>query len=166
GGRGDGSYCLGVLLTFLSAGVFGFYTVTAKKFALRYGSLAMNSLSFVLGSLLLLPLLYFLGLPVFSASRAAWLRIAYLSICVTGIAYYTYFSGLSMCDTSLGSMVFFIKPVLASLLAAAVLGEAVTWRLGAGIILILFGIYIVQQATKQAVGAGEGLRRWLRKTLY
>lgn len=158
---GGASYYLGVLLAFSSAVVFGFYTVVAKRFALRYGSLAMNSLSFVFGSLLLLPLLKLLALPAFAVSPTAWLRIAYLSICVTGIAYFTYFSGLSLCDTSLGSMVFFVKPVLASLLAAAVLGEALTWRLGAGILLVLLGIHIIQQAVKPRAAEGR-----LNKSLY
>lgn len=85
---------------------------------------------------------------MFAFDPRIWLQLAYISVCVTGIAYYTYFLGLSMTDTSLGSTVFFAKPVLASILAAVALGEQLSWNLGTGILLILVSTYLVQQAVK------------------
>jgi len=139
-----GPYFSGVLCLVLSALIFGIYTVAGKKVALRIGSLTMNSLSFVLGSLTLIPFLLFRHIPLFNFDTTVWPQMVYLTVFVTGLAYYTYFLGLSMVDTSLGSMVFFIKPLLASLLAAVTLGEKVTLNLAVGTLLVLVSIYLVQ----------------------
>lgn len=53
-----------------------------------------------------------------------------------------------MVDTSLGSMVFFVKPLLASFLAAIVLGEKLSLNLLFGTLLVLVSIYVVQRAVK------------------
>jgi drug/metabolite transporter (DMT)-like permease len=38
---------------------------------------------------------------------SVWLQILYLAVMVTAVAYYCFFVGLSMLDTSLGSTIFF-----------------------------------------------------------
>lgn len=145
---GDGSsgttYYQGITCLLLSSLTFGVYTVAGKKITLKIGSPAMNSLTFILGSLALIPVLLFRHLPLFSLDPEIWPQMAYLTVFVTGLAYYCYFKGLSMTDTSLGSMVFFLKPLMASLLAAVVLGEKLTWGLALGTCMVLGSIYLVQ----------------------
>lgn len=135
----------GVLFLVLAALTFGLYTVAGKNIATRIGSLAMNSLCFIFGSLSLMPLLLIKDIPLFSFDPVIWPQIIYLTVFVTGLAYYSYFRGLSMVDTSLGSMVFFVKPLLASFLAAVVLGEKLSINLLFGTMLVLVSIYIVQR---------------------
>lgn len=144
-------YFRGIIYLLLSALTFGAYTVLAKKISMRTGSLAMNSLSFILGSVFLIPVLLFKRLPVFSMSFNIWPQMIYLTVFVTGLAYYSYFKGLALTDTSLGSMVFFIKPLLASLLAAISLGEKLTWGLLFGTLTVLASIYLVQRQTAMTV---------------
>lgn len=152
---GNGSsgsvYYHGIIYLLLSALTFGIYTVLGKKITMKVGSLAMNSLSFILGSLFLIPVLLFEHLPVFSISMNIWPQMLYLTVFVTGLAYYTYFKGLALTDTSLGSMVFFIKPLLASLLAAISLGEELTWGLVCGTGIVLSSIYLVRCQTTMDV---------------
>jgi len=143
---GDGSFYQGIFFLVLSAMTFGIYTVLAKRITLRVGSLVMNFFSFILGSLALLPFLLVLHIPVFSFDFRFWLHIVYLGFFVTGVGYYAYFVGLSQVDTSLGSMIFFVKPILASVLAAVVLHEEITVKLLVGIFLVLLGVYLVQRA--------------------
>jgi drug/metabolite transporter (DMT)-like permease len=102
----------------------------------------MNSASFISGSLILMPMLYLTGQPVFNFSQSVLVPLIYLSIFVTGIAYLTYFAALREMPANVGSSVFFVKPIVASLLAVIFLGERVTPFLLLGGLLVLAGIYL------------------------
>jgi len=128
------------LLALASAASFGLYTVVGRKTSIRIGSLKMNAYSFVIGSLALLPLLLLSGVKPFEFDPAALARVGYLAVFTTGLAYLSYFHGLSKTSASTGSLVFFGKPVLASLVAALFLGESLSFNLAAGTLLILSGI--------------------------
>ncbi len=65
-----------------------------------------------------------------------------LSLFGTGLAYYFYFNALAHLNTSAGSMTFFVKPGIASILSAVVLSEKITPDIIIGIILILAGLYV------------------------
>jgi drug/metabolite transporter (DMT)-like permease len=129
-------------LAVLSAISFGFYTVLGKRISVRTGSLRMNAWAFTTGSLVLLAFLAITKRPIarFDPSIVGW--VAYLSVFVTGLAYLAYFKGLSIAGAGRGSLVFFLKPVLATALAFAFLGERVGPVVYAGIALILAGIWV------------------------
>lgn len=131
------------VLALLSAVFYGLYTVIGRKASVKIGSLKMNSYSFLIGSLVLLPFLLLRGIPVVSFDYTGIYQVAYLSLLVTGLAYLTYFKGLSAIGASKGSLVFFIKPVLASCIAILFLKEQATVSLFAGTLLILAGIVII-----------------------
>ncbi|MGD0154349.1 MAG: DMT family transporter [Thermacetogeniaceae bacterium] len=139
---GSGFYT-GIVLLVLSALTFGVITVAGKRITLSLGSLSMNACSFLFGSIALIPVLIWRHTPVFAFNASIWPQLLYLTVLVTAVAYYCYFVGLSMLDTSLGATVFFVKPLLASLLAAAVLGERLTAGLVFGMLLVLVSIYLV-----------------------
>ena len=67
----------------------------------------------------------------------------------TALAYYCYFDAIAHVSTGLGSMSFFIKPGLASLLCAVVLGEPITANILVGIVLILCGLAVSLGVGKQ-----------------
>ncbi|WKV09545.1 DMT family transporter [Thermoanaerobacterium sp. CMT5567-10] len=140
-----GNHLVGIILLVLSSITYGIYTVIGKKFTVKYDSVVMNSFSFIIGSLMLLPILLYNKYPVFNLPAKAIPQMLYLTVFVTGIAYYTYFLGLSSVNTGVGSMVFFAKPILASIIAAIFLSEKITIQLVIGTIVILIGILIVQR---------------------
>ena len=146
------SFYTGIGLLVLSALTYGITTVAGKSITLRMGSLAMNACSFLFGSAALVPVLIWRHTPVFAFNLSLWPQLIYLTVLVTAVAYYCYFVGLSMLDTSLGATVFFVKPLLASLLAAVVLGEKLTPGLAFGILLVLGSIYLVQRGTGMRSG--------------
>ncbi|WP_026486002.1 DMT family transporter [Caldanaerobius polysaccharolyticus] len=143
------SYTYGIAMLILSAITYGIYTSMGKKFSQKTDSMIMNSLSFIIGSLLLLPVLLIKHYPIFYMPHKALLPMAYLTFFVTGIAYYTYFVGLTYMNAGAGSMVFFVKPILASLLAWLFLSEKISIQLVIGTLVILVGIVIVQRADKK-----------------
>jgi len=136
------------ILALASAMFFAVYTLIGRKVSVRMGSLKMNAYSFILGSLIMLP-----GLIVFKISPIAFSykglpQILFLSFFVTGIAYLTYFKGLAILGASNGSLVFFAKPVLASIIAIIFLKETLSIDLIVGTLLVLFGIAIVLRGEK------------------
>lgn len=128
------------LLALLSAVCYGLYTVIGRKASMRVGSLKMNAYSFLIGSLCLLPLLLLFKIPVTALDPSGLPQLAYLAVMVTGAAYLTYFMGLSIMGAGKGSLVFFIKPVLATLLAILFLKERASLSLLSGTGLIILGI--------------------------
>lgn len=142
------------LLALLSAILYGLYTVLGGKVSSKIGSLKMNAYSFLLGSLALLPILVFCKIPVLKFDYSVTFQIIYLSIFVTGIAYLTYFMGLTLTGASKGSLVFFLKPVLASIFSVIILGEKISTNFIFGTILIIFGITLVLFWNKFAVKLG------------
>lgn len=131
------------VMALISAVLYGLYTVVGRKASSRIGSLKMNSYSFLIGSTLLLPFLYIYNVPVFRFDYSATIQVVYLSVFVTGIAYLTYFMGLTHTGAGSGSLVFFLKPVLASIFAIIFLGEHISLNLVSGTVFIITGIVII-----------------------
>lgn len=133
----------GPLLALAAAVSFGIYTVVGRKVSIKIGSLKMNAYSFLGGSLILLPILAFMELPKTNLDIMTVVKMSYLAIFVTGFAYFTYFMGLSLAGASKGSLVFFLKPVFASLFAIVFLKEELYAGLFIGTGLIITGIAII-----------------------
>jgi len=134
---------LSPLLALMSAVLYGLYTVVGRRASSKIGSLKMNGYSFLIGSLVLLPILLIRDIPVFKFDYTASLQVIYLSVFVTGIAYLTYFMGLTRTGAGSGSMVFFLKPVLASVFAIVFLNEKITLNLVLGTVLTLLGMAVM-----------------------
>lgn len=134
---------LSPLLALMSAGLYGLYTVVGRRASSKIGSIKMNAYSFLIGSLILLSVLLIKGLPAFKFDCSAWPQAVYLSVFVTGIAYLIYFMGLVRTGAGSGSVVFFLKPVLASVFAIVFLGEKITLNLIFGTFLILLGMAVM-----------------------
>jgi len=131
------------LLTLAAAITFALYTVIGRKASTKIGSLKMNTYSFIMGSIILVPFLILFKIPIIKFDYSAIPQVMYLSIFVTGIAYFTYFMGLSTVGASKGSLVFFVKPVMASIIAIIFLNEKVSMNLIIGMLLTIAGIFIV-----------------------
>ena len=68
--------------------------------------------------------------------------LLYLGICVTGGGFAFYFMAMESSDVSTASLVFFIKPGLAPILAAILIHEKILPTTIVGIIIILIGSVI------------------------
>lgn len=141
----------GILLLILAAITYGVYTTMGKKFTQRSSSIIMNSFSFLFGSIFLLPIILLNHFLLFSMPLKAIFPMFYLTFFVTGIAYYTYFLGLTSASAGAGSMIFFLKPILASVFASIFLSEKISINLILGTLVILSGIGIVQFADKKSL---------------
>ena len=135
----------GLVLILAAAISFAFYTVLGKKLITqKVDSLIVTTFSFLVGSVFMMPMQMAMGVPLLPDVSSVIPQLLYMSIVVTGIAYVTYFEGLSRLEAGAGSMLYFAKPALASLLAIIVLHETVGIKLVFVIALVAAGIFVAQ----------------------
>jgi len=129
---------------------YGLYIVQARDATQKMGSLTVNSLSFILGALALIPVLIVFHVPVFTVNPQMWPWIIYLSLALTGLAYYLFLYGLQHLPPGAGSLLFFIKPVLATALAAYALHEKLTVLFILGTVTIISGLVIYSRGNRES----------------
>lgn len=135
---------VGIMYGAAASLTFALFTVLGKKMVSRFGGLIVNNMVFLSGSIIMIPILLFSGIPLFdgiSSSNIGYLL--YLGIIVSAAAYLFMFKGLSTLPANRGSLVFFIKPVLAGILAHLLLHESFSLKMTAGTLFIMAGIFAI-----------------------
>ncbi|MGE5416083.1 MAG: DMT family transporter [Acidobacteriota bacterium] len=138
----SGGSWIGVSLAVFSAVTYGIFIVFAKGITHRVGSFTANALPFILGSLALIPVLLYKSVPFLAFNYQYLPHLLYLAIGVTSLAYYLFLYGLQHLPAGSGSLIFFVKPVLATLLAVIILNEPVTLTFIIGSLIIISGLLI------------------------
>ena len=134
----------GMIFAFIAAVTFALYGIINKTRLARYGSTIINGFSFIIGSTLLLVGMLFFQIPVLEGiSSHNIAHLLYLGIFVTGIGYLCYFAAMKYTSAITTSMVFFIKPALAPVLAFMILGEKITPHVFWGIICVIVAAAIM-----------------------
>jgi drug/metabolite transporter (DMT)-like permease len=95
----------------------------------------------------------FLGGPGFAdigrLTLHGWLGVAFLGIFCSGLAYVFWYDALQSLPTAqLGSFLY-LEPLIAVIVAAILLGEALIWASLAGGAIILLGVWLVNRPTVQ-----------------
>ncbi len=155
---------VGIVLGLLSAVTFGFYSIVSRYGSNKLGlnGVVMTAYTFVAGTIELLVFSLVTHLPFVARSLAAIPALKtfanlpilanitigslplllYLGICVTGGGFAFYFMAMENSDVSTASLVFFIKPGLAPILAAILIHEKILPTTIIGIVIILIGSVI------------------------
>ena len=134
----------GVLYALVAAVAFALYTFLSKPLAHRMGSLPVNIVSFSFGVLLSAAYLLTTGVGVFPplevvkepARLAAFL---YLGVVVSGIGYVTFVKTIRVLTPVAASVIFIMKPALATLFAVLLLEEQLSLLFWPGLLLIMAG---------------------------
>ena len=148
----------GIVLCVIAAFTFSIYSVVGKMKSYRYGSIAMNCITFLVGDMIMFILIcisklsifknavsnssfhIFSDIPLFQGINSSNIFvIIYLGVVVTGLGYLFYFLAMDNTSASTASVVFFIKPALAPILALILLKESIPFNTVMGILFILFG---------------------------
>lgn len=132
-----GNTFAGALLVLVASVTFGLYTVMGKNITKKIGIEAQTSISFLMGSAVLLIIILFIGKPVTYGVADNILIILYVSIFVTGLGYFFYFMAIKASDATTGGITFFLKIIIAPVLAAIILGDEISWNQVLGILLML-----------------------------
>lgn len=150
----EGNTVRGILYVALAAVTFALYTALGKLRISRIGGPAQNSFSFLIASAVEWILLLVTGEPVISGITLHNLPVVlYAGIVVTGVGYFCYLKAIEISGPSNASVAFFIKPVIAVVLAALILSEPVTANIVIGILFILAGFVLNSYSPKAHLGA-------------
>ncbi|MEL7655015.1 MAG: DMT family transporter [Bacillota bacterium] len=147
-----GNTPLGVGLSIAAALTFGLYSAMGRTSVRRLRGLTQTSISFLFGSIVMIPILLVMNRPIVAGvtSDNIWM-VMYISIMITGFGYLFYFLAMEVSDAATASIVFFVKPALAPIIAVITLHEVIKVNGYIGILLIFIGSYINlrEQRTKK-----------------
>ena len=137
-----GNTIQGMLLSLTAAVFFGLYTVMGKKITAKIGIMPQTSFSFIFGSLTLLVVMFFIGSPVIAGVKENIWIVIYTSFAVTCLGYLFYFLAIKNSDAVTGSITFFLKIVIAPIIAVIVLDEHLMWNTYIGIAFMLLASFM------------------------
>jgi drug/metabolite transporter (DMT)-like permease len=159
--RGSTAHWQGDLIVLAGSVSFAYYTIQVKEIANRFDALTLNTLTFALGSLLMVP---FATRSLFHLRWArvplgAWGGLAFMVVLGTVLAYLIYAFALTELSASRVAAFAYLQPVVAALLGVWLLGERITLRVVAGGALILLGVFLAErergEQSEQAVGSEQ-----------
>jgi drug/metabolite transporter (DMT)-like permease len=133
----------GLSIMVLSALFFAIGICVSRRIMPRYGPLLTMGISSLFGSLVVLPVgLWRSVVPVVPELVKALLPVLYVTLAGTALAYGLYYYGLSRTSAYRASVTFFLKPVVATVLAILLRGEHVNAYTLGGTGLILVGLLL------------------------
>ncbi len=138
----------GNLFIFLGSLTFALFTVAGKRATVRYGGITVNTFAYVGGALALAPLTLWQGwaFPFSRVSSAAWASVLFMAAFPAVLCYLIYYWALKYVAASRVSVLSYLQPPIATLLAVPVLGEPITLPLLAGGALVFAGVYITERS--------------------
>jgi drug/metabolite transporter (DMT)-like permease len=145
--KGSAAHWPGDLIVLAGSVSFAYYTIQVKEIANRYDALTLNTLTFAIGSLLMIP---FAARSVSNirwanVTLAAWGSLAFMVVLGTVVAYLFYAFALTELSASRVAAFAYLQPVVAALLGTWLLGERITLKVVAGGALILLGVYLAER---------------------
>jgi len=129
-----------ILLAFLAAIAMSLFTILGKKNIESIPTSVQIGLSFSIGTIVLGLILLFAGIPLISFPKdfKETSIVLFLGVVATGFGYLSYFKALEKSGAFMASLVFFIKPILAPLMALMVLGN-----ISGGANLLIAAIFVL-----------------------
>ena len=139
---------LGDLYTFLSITGFAVYTVFAKRIAMRYDAVSMNTYVVAAAGLMAAPvaLRQAIHLQWGSVTSIGWAAMLYMALLTTVASYTIYSWVLRYMEPSRVAVINYVQPMVVILISIALLGEHPTQHLLAGGLLVLVGVYLTERA--------------------
>jgi drug/metabolite transporter (DMT)-like permease len=139
----EGDTLIGILYGLSAAVTFALYSVLMKKPVKKYGSLRCTAYSVLFPSFIYGTVLMLSGnLNIPTLDLQGWLIVLYLGVFVTGIAYFTMLESIKRIGASNTMRLFYVKPVLAAILAVVFLAETIGFLKITGIAIIIFSLFL------------------------
>ncbi len=155
---GQGDLTRGVLLGLLAGAAYALYTyASSRAIATGHRGRSIMGAMFGLGVVLLTPVLLATGAPLLQSGGTIAIT-AYLALGPMFVAYLFFGAALRVLRSSTATTITLLEPVVATVLAVAVVGERLTPLGWFGIALILAGVAIIATAKRDAAGPRTGRR--------
>jgi drug/metabolite transporter (DMT)-like permease len=139
---------LGIFLSLASTWSWAFGTIYTKKHATGFNPYFSLGLQMVISGSLLTLLTYVTGMriPIGDIPWQSWSAIAYLVLIGSVVAFVAFLYALQHLPTEQSSIYAYINPIVAVLLGWILFGEILTPFIIAGVLLTLYGVYLVNRA--------------------
>lgn len=134
---------MGNLMVFLSACSWVAYTMINRPLLDQYDNLTLNTYQNVAGTLFLLPIALYDGMPVASWGMKVWLNILYLGAVCSALSYILYLFALKRLGSTVVTSFLNLVPLFGVLGGVVLLGEALSWVKALGGLLAITGVYLV-----------------------
>ena len=143
----------GDLLIILNSMSYATYVAVSKKLITHYGALKSIAWLFLFASIVNVPVgLYSLStVDVAQINSGAWLALAAIVVFPTIAAYYWNAWALARVEPSVVAVYIYLQPLIGTLLAIFVLGEAWKPRIFTAMALIFTGVFLVTRKRKREV---------------
>jgi len=144
----------GDFLMLLSAPNWALFTVLSKRLMSRVSATLMVTYVMAFGWLVTLPLWAGTGgwLDLPHLTLAGWGSVLFLGLLCSGVAYVFWYDALAVAGASQVAAFLYLEPLVTLVVAASLLGEAVTWATLLGGAIILIGVWLVNQREMPDVG--------------
>ena len=144
----DARYLVGDLLTLANAVAYGLYVALSGRVMVRHDPLGATTVVFLFGAVgvAFYGLDDLLASPLGALGTADVLRMVYVVIGATVATYALNLYALKHTHASRVALYVFLQPVVATVLAVAVLSEPVTWRLVVAGLMVLAGPVAAREA--------------------
>lgn len=132
----------GMILALMAAICFALYSTFAKIKMDYYGGILETGMGLITGGGFLLLFFLFTQRPInFDLTASEIMILLYVGVVATGIGFLLYFLIIEQNNPETASVVFFLKPVIAPILAILILGDKILFNEWIGICLIIVGSY-------------------------
>ncbi|WP_121352488.1 DMT family transporter [Flavisolibacter nicotianae] len=147
----DPQFRFGILLSLISTWSWAFGTLYTKEHALKFNAYFALGLQMIISG----PLLYFISaithnnIPFGAIPWQSWAAIGYLAVFGSVLSFIAYLYALQNLPTEQASIYAYINPVVAFAIGAVFFGEKITAAIVIGILITLYGVYIVNRSVRR-----------------
>ena len=148
----DNNFFLGNILVFINATSYAIYLVLVKTLMTKYNPLTVMFFVFTFGLLFVVPFGYrdLLSIDIVTFTNDIYLKVAFVVICTTFLAYLFNAFALKSLNPSVVSIYIYIQPVLASIIAISFSSDSIDFIKIVSSIFIFIAVFLVSMPTKKA----------------
>ena len=148
----DNNFFLGNILVFINATSYAIYLVLVKTLMTKYNPLTVMLFVFTFGLLFVAPFGYqdLLSIDIVTFTNDIYLKVAFVVICTTFLAYLFNAFALKFLNPSVVSIYVYLQPVLASIIAVSFSSDSIDFIKIISSIFIFIAVFLVSIPTKKA----------------
>ena len=145
------NFSFGILLSLIATLTWAFGTLYTKKKAASFNPYFSLGLQMMISSLFLFALIGATGatIPLSEIPANSWWSIGYLVIVGSVLTFVAFIYALQKLPAEVNSIYAYINPIVAVILGAIIFGEPLTLLIAIGGIIVLIGLYLVNQAMRK-----------------
>jgi drug/metabolite transporter (DMT)-like permease len=150
-------YAWGVVLGFAAMLSWSVGTIVLARTKIKFNPYYAAGWEMLISSVILMIMLFISGdiMPLGKIPMQAWGALAYLVIMSNIITFIAFIYTMKHLEAAMASLYAYINPIIATLTGALLLNEKITWKIIAGSLVTLAGVYLVNQSLRKQRQAVE-----------